>query len=128
MSGAAEPLPGLGLPGVDVPEPEQAAGFIEQQLRVQIERQRAAGELDDRHAGRVALAVIAARRADRLRANEKAYGVAQVLGAVKQCFELLPEPVAAQESDAFKAIVQQIQAAPAFDDEDVQPDPALPEE
>lgn len=102
--GYTQPLPGMAL---DSPDNGQA-GYIERALLLQIERQRDAGEIDDRHAGRVALALVSARKADRLRANEKAYGVAQVLAAVKACLELLPDPVA-HTVNGFEEIVKALQ-------------------
>lgn len=80
---------------------------IEGALLRQVTRQQADGELDDRHAGVVALARAAARRVDRMSAEEKGYSAAALLTAAAKVFDMLPKPIE-RSSAEFDAIVDLI--------------------
>lgn len=102
-------LPGMGIPGQDYIE----GGYVETELGKQISRQQAAGEVDDRHAGIVALAVVAARNVDNMGYVGRPSGRANMLRAAREVFEMLPEPETGQADDAFRGIVDSLTAAPA---------------
>lgn len=87
------------LDGIEMPAPTYgAAGFVEAAMQRQVEALTNDGTLDERHAGAVALALVAARNADTMGDYGKPSGRAMMLTAITKVFELLPEAVEANES------------------------------
>lgn len=87
------------LDGIEMPTPTYGGpGFVEDSMRRQIEAMTRDGSLDERHAGAVALALVAARNADTMGDYGKPSGRAMMLTAITKVFELLPEAAEANES------------------------------
>lgn len=87
------------LDGIEMPAPTYGGpGFVEEAMRRQVAAMTSDGSIDERHAGAVALALVAARNADTMGDYGKPSGRAMMLTAITKVFELLPEAVEANES------------------------------
>lgn len=67
-------------------------GYVERCLEKQITRLFDAGNIDDRHSGTVALALVAARNVDSMGFIGRPSGRSMMIKAAKDVFELLPAP------------------------------------
>ncbi len=105
MTENAPMLPGFEPQRPDAGEP----GYMEQETRKQINKLTELGYLQEHHAGQVALAIVTARQIDRLDGRGAASGQANLSRALKEIFEMLPQPEAAT-GDTFEAAVQAILA------------------
>lgn len=103
------PDPAPMLPGLEPPTPASSEpGYVEQETRKQIDVLTRLGYIQDHHAGQVALAIFTARSLDRLEGRGAASGQANLSRALKEIFEMLPQPDAATQdalSDALAAIL-----------------------
>lgn len=97
------------LDGIEMPSPRfGGVGFVEEAMRRQIDAMQRDGSLDERHAGAVALALVAARNADTMGDFGKPSGRAMMLTAITKVFELLPEIEMATE-DTMDALLKELQ-------------------
>lgn len=96
------------LPGFEVfPPTPSKPGYVEHETIKQIDALRALGYIEAHHSGQVALAIVTARQLDRLEGRGAASGQANLTRALKEVFEMLPQPEAAA-GDSFDAAVQAI--------------------
>lgn len=96
------------LPGFNWTAPESGElGYVETETRKQIDSLKALGYIQEHHAGQVALAINTARQLDRLQGRGAASGQANLTRALKEVFEMLPQPEAAT-GDTFEQAVQAI--------------------
>lgn len=97
-------LPGLEFNDANV---LGGKGYVERCLEHQVQRLYDAGNLDDRHAGTVALALVAARNVDSMGFVGKPSGRSMMIKAAKDVFELLPSPeIASNDSlDELRAML-----------------------
>lgn len=96
------------LPGFEPPSPDaRKPGYVEQETLKQIEALRALGYIEAHHSGQVALAIYTARQLDRMEGRGAASGQANLTRALKEVFELLPQPEAAT-GDTFDAAIRAI--------------------
>jgi len=105
MAGNNAPLPGMELPSGDPQQP----GEVERETQKQIDSLRSMGYIEDHHAGQVALALYTARALDRSEGRGAASGHANLSRAMKEIFEMLPQPEAAS-SDALDKALEAIMA------------------
>lgn len=96
-------LEGLILPRAGYGEP----GYVEAALIQQIDAMREHGHIDDRHAGTVALARVAAQQVDDMGLVGRPSGRANMLRAAREVFELLPE-VEQDNADVFAQLLARI--------------------
>lgn len=97
------------LDGIEMPAPIAGApGYVETAMRRQLDAMERAGNLDDRHAGAAALAMLAARNADSMGTVGRPSGRAMMLTAVTKVLELLPEVEEASD-DTFAKLLEQLQ-------------------
>lgn len=108
MTENAPMLPGFDQPSTHSTEP----GYVERETAKQIEKLREMGYIQDHHAGQVALAISTARQIDRLEGRGAASGQANLSRALKEVFEMMPQPEAAT-GDTFEAAVRAILAEAA---------------
>ncbi|HXG71278.1 hypothetical protein [Plantibacter sp. RU18] len=93
------------LPGMGPSEPNaDKAGYVERETRKQIEALRTQGFIEDHHAGQVALAIVTAQSLDRASTRDAASGRANLTRAMKEVFEMLPQPAAVSASLLEKAL------------------------
>lgn len=86
------------LAGLEMPAPVYGGpGYVEQAMQRQIEAMHRSGDVDDRHAGALALAMVAARQIDTMGGAGRPSGRAMMLQAVVRVMELLPEVENASE-------------------------------
>lgn len=100
LAGAAP----VAVPGLEPETARPGIGYVEREMRTQIQRMAASGEVDDRHAGLIALAMVAARNVDTMGFEGRPSGRANMLRAAREVFEMLPE-VQAVDTDGFQEIV-----------------------
>ena len=93
LEGLTQPRPGFGEPG-----------YVEAALIQQITAMREHGHIDDRHAGTVALARVAAQQVDDMGLVGRPSGRANMLRAAREVFELLPE-VEQDNADVFSELL-----------------------
>ena len=94
-------LPGLGLS----PTEPHELGEVERATVEQIDALREMGYIEAHHAGQVALARVTARALDRSIGKGAASGQANLSRAMKEIFEMLPQPEAASSDALDKALV-----------------------
>lgn len=81
------------LPGMDVKKPEKPEpGPVEIGIQAQIEKLTEDGWISQHHAGQVALAVRAAQDVDQSAGKGAPSGRANLLRAMKEILEMLPQP------------------------------------
>lgn len=78
-------------------------GYVERCLEKQVQRLFDAGNIDDRHSGTVALALVAARNVDSMGFVGRPSGRSMMIKAAKDVFELLPVPEVAS-ADSLKEL------------------------
>lgn len=86
----------LTLPGLD--EPTRPSTKLVEQVQRSLRALAEAGQVDERHAGLMQLALELARA---IRPGEKAYGVAQAAAQLLATFDKLMPDVEGGDSDAF---------------------------
>lgn len=84
-------------------------GFLESATMETIRDRTANGWLGPGDSGPMALAIITARKVDRMTARDAASGQANLLRAMKEIFEMLPQPEVVG-SDDLGAVLELVQA------------------
>ncbi|GAT87972.1 hypothetical protein CVCC1112_2631 [Paenarthrobacter nicotinovorans] len=98
-------LPGFG----ELAQNDGKPGFLEEATLRTIKARSEDGWLGPGDSGPVALALITARKVDRMSHRDAASGQANLLRAMKEVFEMLPQPEVAGSSD-LKAVLEVVQA------------------
>lgn len=92
------------LDGLQLPAPTYGgAGFVEAAMHRQIAALQQHGDVDERHAGALALALVAARQIDEMGSHGRPSGRALMLQAAVRVLELLPD-VEQQGEDALEKL------------------------
>lgn len=95
------------LDGLALPQTQYGrTGFVEAAMNRAIDAMQKTGDVDDRHAGSLALALVAARQVDEMGSHGRPSGRAMMLQAVVRVLELLPDPETANEGELSRLVAE----------------------
>lgn len=86
-------------------EPTPPEGGLEKMVRVQVEKLRTLGYIEEHHSAKVELAIVAARDIDRSTGKGAPSGRANLLRVMNEILETLPQPEQASQ-DALTTALQ----------------------